>query len=199
MRYILSFFALVFAGSLSLGQSFEEDNQKFRDHLNNDFRDPSKSPLEEVDLKEFKEIPFFELNSRYKVKGIFTPETNPRMFRMETTTSRKPLYTTYGTIEFELDGSLFVLEVYQNQELKKQEGYEDYLFIPFTDETNGESTYGGGRYLEFRIPANDSVYLDFNKAYNPYCAYSQRYSCPIVPSRNHIAAKIEAGVKYDEH
>ena len=79
-------------------------------------------------------------------------------------------------------------------------GYEDYLFLPFLDNTNGETSYGGGRYVEGRIPEGDILVIDFNKAYNPYCAYNEKYSCPIVPRENSVDENIEAGVKaYDKH
>jgi uncharacterized protein (DUF1684 family) len=75
--------------------------------------------------------------------------------------------------------------------------YKNYLFVPFKDMTNGKETYGGGRYLDLETTdiQNDSVILDFNKAYNPYCAYSNGYSCPIPPKENHLAVSIEAGEK----
>jgi uncharacterized protein (DUF1684 family) len=76
--------------------------------------------------------------------------------------------------------------------------YKDYLYLPFKDFTNGESTYGGGRYLDFKmsdIQENQTIIIDFNKAYNPYCAYSDGYSCPIPPSENHLQVFIEAGEK----
>src|SRR5690606_24948076 len=85
---------------------------------------------------------------------------------------------------------------YQNQDLIKQPTYQTYLFIPFTDATTGQDTYATGRYLDFSIPqGQDSVWLDFNKAYNPYCAYGDGYSCPIPPKENQLAVRIEAGVK----
>jgi uncharacterized protein (DUF1684 family) len=69
------------------------------------------------------------------------------------------------------------------------------LFLPFLDNTNGDTTYGGGRYIDLRIPEGDTIEIDFNKAYNPYCAYNSRYSCPIVPRENYLDTNIEAGVK----
>jgi len=80
-------------------------------------------------------------------------------------------------------------------ELKEDEGYEDYLFLPFTDATNGNETYGGGRYIDLSIPNGDQIVIDFNKAYNPYCTYNKKYSCPIVPSQNALDIEIFAGVK----
>ena len=79
----------------------------------------------------------------------------------------------------------------------KKKGYENYLFIPFGDATNGHKSYGGGRYVEVDFTNSDFLLIDFNKSYNPYCAYSNRYSCPKVPLENILNITINAGVKYD--
>jgi hypothetical protein len=118
---------------------------------------------------------------------------------MPTSTDRMPLYSKYGELTFKINGKELTLQVFQNQELIKREGYEDYLFVPFADLTNGGETYGGGRYLDFHIPKSDEVYIDFNKAYNPYCAYSDRYSCPKVPDENYLDVLVEAGVLKWDH
>ena len=76
-----------------------------------------------------------------------------------------------------------------------EDDYEDYLFLPFLDETNGLESYGGGRYINVRIPEGDTMIIDFNKSYNPFCAYNDKYSCPIVPRENYLKTRIEAGVK----
>ena len=80
----------------------------------------------------------------------------------------------------------------------KKKGFENYLFIPFTDNSNGKTTYRGGRYLDATIPEKPTGYitLDFNKAYNPYCAYNKKYVCPIPPKNNYLDTDILAGVKY---
>jgi uncharacterized protein len=115
---------------------------------------------------------------------------------MKTTTDRLPDYSKYGEITFEIDGRQYKLEVYQSPDVMKMPGYEDYLFIPFTDLTNGDETYEVGRYLEFRIPETEDVIIDFNKCYNPYCSYgSNRYSCPIPPEANHLPIAIPVGEK----
>ena len=131
----------------------------------------------------------------YKVTGTLVRVQNPVLFRMKTTTARLPEYQKYADVTFMLDGTEFILEVYQSHDLMKKAEYSDYLFIPFTDETNGTDTYEVGRYLELRIPEGDSVELDFNKCYNPYCSYSPNYSCPIPPTANHLATAIKAGEK----
>ena len=77
----------------------------------------------------------------------------------------------------------------------QQEEYRDYLFLPFTDKTNGSETYTGGRYIDLSIPEGDTLEINFNKAYNPYCAYNPKYSCPIVPGVNALDTEVRAGVK----
>jgi uncharacterized protein (DUF1684 family) len=114
---------------------------------------------------------------------------------MKTTTDRLPEYIKYGEVHFSLDGQNFTLEVYQSPEIMKRPGYEDYLFIPFTDETNGHETYDVGRYIEFRIPKSEDVVVDFNQSYNPYCSYSPNFSCPIPPAVNQLTIAILAGEK----
>jgi hypothetical protein len=116
-------------------------------------------------------------------------------FLMPTTTERKSEEVVYGVVHFQLNGEEHQLEVYRNKELMLQEEHKDYLFLPFTDNTNGEETYAGGRYIDLSVPKGDSIRIDFNKAYNPYCAYNKKYSCPIVPSVNALDTKVLAGVK----
>jgi uncharacterized protein (DUF1684 family) len=122
-------------------------------------------------------------------------------FKMKTTTDRLPDYAKYGEVHFMIDSQAFKLEVYQSPDVSKMPGYADYLFIPFTDLTNGEETYEVGRYIEFRIPKSDNVILDFNQSYNPYCSYAAgKYSCPIPPEANQLTVAIPAGEKkYKEH
>ena len=81
--------------------------------------------------------------------------------------------------------------------LQKMEQYKDYLFIPFMDHTNGETTYGGGRYFDVMIGdiMDDKLVLDFNICYNPYCAFSDGYNCPVPPKENHLEVAIKAGEK----
>ena len=114
---------------------------------------------------------------------------------MKTTSDRAAEYRKYGELKFQLQGKKFKLNLYQNIKLSQRKGYEDYLFLPFTDASNGEGSYGGGRYIDFRIPKGKEVVIDFNKAYNPYCAYNGKYSCPIPPVENDISVAIKAGVK----
>ncbi|WP_223551531.1 DUF1684 domain-containing protein [Aestuariivivens sp. NBU2969] len=168
---------------------------EFQRELNAQYKDASTSPLKEEDRKSFTGLDFFKFDSIYVVTAQFirTPNENP--FKMKTTTDRLPVYVKYGELLFSLKGEDFKLNIYQNQGLIEQEGYEDYLFLPFLDETNGLESYGGGRYIDARIPKDDTMVIDFNQAYNPYCAYNDIYSCPIVPRDNYLRTRIEVGVK----
>ena len=167
----------------------------FQKDLNEEFRDPERSPLPDRYRKDFETLDFFPPDTSYIVTArlVRTPDALP--FLMPTTTDRKSKEVLYGVVHFTLNGEKHQLEIYQNQELMQQEEYRDYLFLPFTDSTNGEETYGGGRYIDLRIPYGDSIVLDFNKAYNPYCAYNKKFSCPIVPGVNNLDTEVKAGVK----
>lgn len=172
-----------------------QDILNFQNELNEEFKDPEVSPLPDRYRKNFESLDFFAPDTNFIVhaKLIRTPEAVP--FLMPTTTDRKSKEVVYGIAHFSLNGKKHQLEIYQNPELMLQEGYEDYLFLPFTDKTNGEETYTGGRYIDLRIPRGDIIIIDFNRAYNPYCAYNKKYSCPIVPSVNALDVKVLAGVK----
>ena len=172
----------------------------FQYEMNVEFANEEESPLTEEGIKDFTELDFFTIDSTYKVIAKFELEKNPRLFEMPTTTERKPIYKTFGTATFELEGKELKLHIYQNQDLIKKPDYTNHLFIPFTDQTNGSESYGGGRYIDVEIPEGDSMVIDFNRSYNPYCAYNDKYSCPIPPKENDLAIEIKAGVKtYRKH
>lgn len=113
---------------------------------------------------------------------------------MPTTTGERKVYEKYSEVHFEPAGKLLVLNVYQSHTLRETEKYRGYLFLLFTDKTNGSETYGGGRFLGLRIPKGDTIVIDFNKAYNPYCANNTGYFCPIPPKENKLNVAVRAGV-----
>ncbi|WP_408612149.1 DUF1684 domain-containing protein [Flavivirga spongiicola] len=173
---------------------------EFQRKINAEYKDATTSPLKDKDRKQFEGLDFFNFDSTYVVKAQFKRTPNEKSFKMKTTTTRLPEYVKYGELSFDLKGKSFSLNIYQNLGLIEKEGYEDYLFLPFLDETNGLESYGGGRYIDARIPEGNTFIIDFNKAYNPYCAYNDKYSCPIVPRKNYLKTRIEAGVKvFDKH
>ena len=171
----------------------------FQEELNTAYRNPDSTPLPPAEQTSFKGHQFYPvaLDLRLKAELVKLPESKP--FKMTTTTGQLRDYVRYGELHFSISGKPYKLLVYQSLDLLKKPQYQDYLFLPFTDLTNGNETYGGGRYLDLRIPeTGNSLVVDFNKAYNPYCAYSNRYSCPIPPAENHLDVPVTAGVKAPE-
>lgn len=179
-------------------QAWRDSLQAYWDRINADYRHPDHSPLLPNDRARFTELERFAPDARYRVMAAFKPKAG-KPFGMKTTTDRLPQYQAVGELRFTVAGRKERLTVFRNIDLARKPGYEDYLFLPFTDLTNGEETYGGGRYLDLRAPLGKQVELDFNRAYNPYCAYGGRYSCPIPPLENHLGVRIEAGVKAFRH
>ena len=195
MKNILIFALLIAFWGCGPNKEPLPGDTEFQKEINAEYKDASTSPLKDKDRKNFKGLDFFKFDSTYVVKAHFERTPNETPFEMKTTTDRLPIYVKYGVITFSLKGNDYQLNIYQNQDLKKKEGLGEYLFLPFLDNTNGEETYGGGRYIDLSIPEGDEIVIDFNKAYNPYCAYNQKYSCPIVPRENYLELKVEAGVK----
>lgn len=171
-----------------------EDIQSFQNSLNAEFRDPLTSPLPDRHRKNFEALEFFEPDTTYRVWARLIRTPNALPFAMPTTTSRTSTEVVYGLAEFTIRDTTVQLELYRNVSGEPETAKDD-LFLPFLDATNGEGTYSGGRYLDLPIPASDSILIDFNKSYNPYCVYNKKYSCPIVPRVNTIPVPIEAGVK----
>jgi len=152
---------------------------------------------EVIQKKDKKYFQFFSPDSRFKVAAKFTRTLDTIGFIMKTSGKRPQQYYRYGYITFKLSDSLFKLTVYQGADLMQTVLYKNHLFLPFTDLTSGEESYGTGRYLDLEINdiVNNNIVLDFNKAYNPYCAYSDKYNCPIPPRENHLNIAILAGEK----
>jgi uncharacterized protein (DUF1684 family) len=180
-----------------------QDNEKIiaeietvQQQLNAHYTNPETTVLKPEDFEKFEGLEFYPIALEYRVEATFvrTPDEEP--FYMPTTTERLPLYVKYGELFFTWEGKQHQLDIFENLEPKKEE-YKDYLFLPITDLTSGDGSYGGGRYLDVKKSevAQGKVVLDFNKLYNPYCAYNEKYSCPIPPAQNDLPIRIEAGVK----
>ena len=169
--------------------------EKFQNELNAEYADAKTSPLLPEDLKTFQTLDFYPANEKFYVVAKFIRTENEQPFEMKTSTDRKPVYVKYGEAHFSIDGQAFQLNIYRNIELSKKEQYKDYLFLPFSDLTCGNESYIGGKYIDMKIPQGDTIVIDFNTSYNPYCAYSHKYSCPKVPLENDLKIAIRAGVK----
>ncbi|MEO6251766.1 MAG: DUF1684 domain-containing protein [Ferruginibacter sp.] len=148
-----------------------------------------------VQGKDTKYFRFFPINKTYHITAYFERIFDTLGFTMNTSAGTKKYFYKYGRLDFTIDGKEFLLYVYQGKDLMATERYKDYLFVPFTDATNGDESYGSGRYLEFykQDIQNNTIELDFNKSYNPSCAYAAGYKCPIPPKENRLTIAIKAG------
>lgn len=189
----LFFCVCIFIFLLS-SNAFSQDYQKsiieFQKELNRAYKNPDESPLTKKDRRKFKKHSFFPINEAFRVTAKFEriKESNP--FKMKTTTERQAIYEIYGIATFVINGIEYKLNIYQSHQLRTMEKYKNYLFLPFTDKSNGTETYGGGRYIDLQIPTGDTIIIDFNKAYN------HKYSCPIPPAENNLDLYIKAGIMY---
>jgi uncharacterized protein (DUF1684 family) len=196
MRTILLF---VFLVQLNFGFGQEKFDvasvTKFQKVINSEYADAKTSPLTAEDLAVFKTLDFYPINEKFFVVAKFVRTKDEKPFEMKTTGERKPMYVKYGEAYFVLEGKDFKLNIYKNIELSKKEEYKDYLFLPFSDLTCGNESYIGGKYIDMKVPKGETIVIDFNTSYNPYCAYSHKYSCPKVPLENDLNIEIKAGVK----
>ena len=199
MKYIIIlFFSLLFISCNSKDKRHLIGKTTYQQKLNSVFKDASKSPLLNKDLKSFKGLDFFPIDSSFIIKASLkrTPETE--FYEMATNTDEKFYYREFGVLTFTIQSIKMQLTLYQSLEESENPLFEDYLFLPFTDETSGEISYGGGRYMDIyksKINTNDTIELNFNNTYNPYCAYNDSYSCPLTPRKNHLNIAVRAGIK----
>lgn len=187
-------FVLLLTGASCFGQSYAEQLTAFRKSYMNDFLTDSSSPLKKEDLQYLR---FYDADSTYRVTATAEMLNNTTPFVMPVFSGGGRQYLRYARISFVLKGKPYTLFVYRSVALAQMAQYKDYLFLPFTDDTNGNTTYEGGRYIDLQAGdfKNNKVIIDFNKAYNPYCAYSGGYSCPKPPDENHLPLAVEAGEK----
>lgn len=197
MRTVLVFCLILFPIFLS-AQSHEKSIRKFQKEMNKSFGNPEKSPLMIDKIQGFEGLPFFTVDEKYLVTAKFERLPQEPLVSLKTSDKQLRDYERYAIATFELEGKQFRLTLFKSTAKVITPGYENSLFLPFTDQTNGKETYGGGRYMDVEIPLGDTIILDFNKAYNPYCAYSDRYSCPIPPRENDLQISILSGVKIED-
>lgn len=151
-----------------------------------------RAPLKESDLADLR---YFPLSEAYRVTADVKLAKGESPFELPTYSGITKPYIKYATLDFTINGVKHTLNLYRNLQYFRMPQYKDYLFLPYKDVTNGESTYGGGRYINLLTHeiVDDKVTIDFNKSYNPWCAYSDGYNCPIPPIDNHLDIAITAG------
>jgi uncharacterized protein (DUF1684 family) len=155
------------------------------------FRKDMDSPIPSSDRSSFKGLNYFPPDEGYRVSSKLERFDSPKHIVMATSTGTRQTYLRYGAFTFEIKGRSLKLIVYKSAE----DPHAQSLFLPFSYETSGHETYAAGRYLDLEELGGDDYELDFNMAYNPYCAYSQDYTCPVPPVENRLPVKILAGEK----
>jgi Uncharacterized conserved protein len=154
-----------------------------------------KKDLAEIIKSDTGYVRFYAPDARYRVLADVELLTGQNFFNMRTSDGKQKRARKYARISFVLDGKKHRLFAYQLESLLNSKEYKDDFFIPFLDAGSGEQTYGGGRYIDFKTSdvVNGKLPIDFNKAYNPYCAFTSGYSCPVPPRENTLEIEIAAG------
>jgi uncharacterized protein (DUF1684 family) len=186
MKYVLFFLLTGLLQTVSAQTAYRDSVAKLRELHLAELQDTAAHILKSDEIAAFEGLHYFEADEHYKVQAVFT-RSKGKKFQMATSTARLPVYRRYGYLDFTIAGESCRLTIYESMD------YKDYLFIPFRDANTAKLTYGAGRYLDIPVPASDTIEIDFNLAYNPYCAYSIRYSCPIPPPENTLKVAINAG------
>jgi hypothetical protein len=167
-------------------QSKLSELQRFRAAKNEFFKGDPQSPLTPEQREEFTGLKYFAENPGLRFELPVEVLAEKDKIQMQTSTGDVQVYTRYGKIRFDVDGQPAELTIYADR---------NGFFLPFVDSQAGKETYGAGRYLEPEVLANGKMQVDFNLAYNPYCAYNDLYSCPLTPFENRLKVAIQAGEK----
>lgn len=160
------------------------DFRKEKDEL---FGTTEDSPLTEGQKKEFKGLKYFPENKKHHTKAKLEKNENGEIVNVKTSAGDTESYKRYGKLIFSVEGKKLTLNVYQSTD-------SNHLFLPFRDKTNESETYHDGRYVEVEDKGGE-IDLDFNYAYNPYCAYNENFRCPITPDENTLDTEVKAGEK----
>lgn len=172
--------------------SYIDQIEHHRTEYKTEFIADERAPLNKEDLKHMH---FFPADESYKCECNvqITPEAKP--FELSTYSGITKSFRQYGIATCPINKKETKVYLYTSLRTIAMSGYKDYLFLPFKDITNSEETYGGGRYIDLKTGdiQNGKVTIDFNKCYNPWCAYSDGYNCPIPPVENHFDLEIRAG------
>lgn len=177
----------------SSGDDATRQIEAFRRQKDKFFKESSDSPLLPEDKETFEGANYYPVDAKYRVNATLVPDSNPGVFRVQTTTGDFKEYTRIGRLEFEIDGTKYSLTAFMPPHDEPMHGSR--VFVPFRDKTSGKDTYGAGRYLDLNKRGGNDYVLDFNRAYNPFCAYSPYYSCPLPPGENNLPVEITAGEK----
>ena len=152
-----------------------------------------KSPMPATELKDFHGLHYYDVDPQLRFEGPIIPVENAPIDTILGSKGDKRPAQKFGYFKFDYQGKFYQLAVYRM--LSRKPGFEDYLFLGFFDVNSGESTYGGGRYIDLTLNPQNHYTVDFNLAYNPYCAYGGDYSCAVPPLENKLDFALNAGEK----
>ena len=168
--------------------AYVQEIERFRKEREDFFRNSHASPFLESN-KKVKTFDYFAINTDYRVHADIERLTSRNIVSLVNSDGTKTKYLKYAIANFKIKGQT------QQLTILKALGFGNNYLLAFGDETSGISTYGGGRYLDIVVGKSDKLALDFNKSYNPYCAYISDYTCPLPPPENLLNVPIEAGEK----
>ncbi len=176
---------------------FFKEIRKYRILEARKFRNPRTSPIKDDSARtEFSGVEYFPADISIVVEAQMTRPDSAIPFEVGTSAGKIKRLVLYATLTFELEGQWLQLEAYKVLSSSPKKKNDDELFLPFKDLTSGAETYGGGRYIDLEIPkSGNRIVIDFNKAYNPYCAYSAGWNCILVPEANWVDVEIRAGAR----
>ena len=190
---VVSIFIYNFKGTSVNTEGYVEEIQAKRAETDQEFKESEDSPLTDEQKAGFTALSYYPITEKYRVNAEFNRNQFEQIVKINITDGSQREYYVFGNAHFHLEGKELDLIVYKP--VKKD---ADYLFIPFYDNTSADQTYGGGRYVEPELLENGAMQIDFNLAYNPYCAYNHTYRCPIPPPENRLNVSILAGEKMPE-
>jgi len=163
-----------------------------RKQKNKFFFEHPKSPLSERSKREFDGLVYYDPDPEFRFSVPLQQKEDPETVTVETTNDNQQTYERCGWFEFELNGEPQKLWAYRND-------FDERLWVPFRDPTNGEETFAGGRYIDLNDEDDrdgEDWVLDFNRAYTPFCVFTDDYDCPLVPEENRLGVPVTAGEKY---
>jgi len=191
-KYLTIFLLLL--STTTFAQSYQQEIEQHLEAYKLDFIENPRSPLKKADLKN---LHFYTADINYKVTAKVEILTDQKPIKIPTSGGEAKKFYRYAKATFTLNGKELQLTLFKSEIPSSNPKYRDLLFLPFTDESNHQTTYGGGRYLDINLNEikESLLEIDFNKAYNPYCAYSHGYQCPVPPQENDLPIQILAGEK----
>lgn len=200
MKYLFLGLSFILVLHSAQGQSdYVLTVKKYQDSISEAYKNPVTSILSKKQRRTFDGLDFYPIQQDFRLSARFRKTPTAKPFNMSVSSGKSREYVQYGIAFFEIEGVGYQLPIYQNTSYQKNpdQKYGNSLFLPFTDYTSGDGSYGGGRYIDLVLEdiKEGQLVIDFNKAYNPYCAYTVGYSCPIPPASSNLNTRIEVGVK----